>query len=63
MEGAVKRRVYPPFLSCQTTYSKEVKKTGEPTKAVLAIEGAKDTVIKFHCTAYQYGPRGTVARP
>ena len=54
MEKAVKSAAYPPFISCQTTYSKEVRRTGVPTKVVLQIEGVKDKAMPFLCTAYEY---------
>ena len=55
MKGAVERRVYPPYISCQTTYSEEVRKTGEPVKVKLVIKGAKDRDYwSFPCTAFEY---------
>ena len=54
MGRAVMNRSYPPFLSCQTTYSKEVKRTGRPTTVNLVIRGAKDGAdLIFPCTAYE----------
>ena len=61
LEGAVRRRAYPPFISCQTTYSKKLKKSGEPTKVTLVIEGAKDKSMFFLCPAYKYKNTGTYA--
>ena len=55
MLGAVQRRVYPPYISCQTAYSEEVRKTGEPVYVDLVIKGAKDRDHwSFPCTAYEY---------
>ena len=61
MEGAVRRRAYPPFISCKTTYSKKLKKSGEPTEVSLVIEGAKEKSMEFLCPAYKYKSTGTYA--
>ena len=60
LEGAVKRKVYPPFISCRTNYRKELRKKGQPTNAVLLIEGAKDKEMEFLCTAYSHTLQGCV---
>ena len=58
LEAAVsKRRWYPPSISCLTTYRKSLKKSGDPTKAVLVVEGA-DKPMEFVCTAYKYRTTG-----
>ena len=54
LEMAVNNRDYPPAITCDVTYRKELRETGKPVFVVMDLHIlGSETELTFKCKAYE----------